>query len=99
MGKVLVGVVGTAAFVSALGCGGTYYAVVSSAAASRLDEARAVGAERLAPYEYHYARRHLDQARYEAGHASYGDAAEYAETAEEYATKAIELSRSQKAPK
>ncbi len=76
------------------GCGGVYYAVNASGAASRLEEAKAVGAEQLAPYEYYYAKAHLERAQTEASEASYSDAASFAETAEEYATKAIELAKS-----
>ena len=76
------------------GCGGVYYAATVNGAASRIEEARELGAESLAPYEYYYAKAHLEQAEIEASEASYSDAASYAETAEEYAQKAIELSQS-----
>ena len=75
------------------GCGGVYYAANVNAAASRLEQARELGAEQHAPYEYYYAKAHLQQAQIEAAEASYGDAAAYAETAEEYAQKAIDLSQ------
>jgi hypothetical protein len=77
-----------------LGCGGTYYAISVNAAASRVEEARALGAEQLAPYEYYYAKEHLQQAQVEASEASYSDAANFAEVAEEYANKAIQLTQS-----
>lgn len=76
------------------GCGGIYYAVNASGAASRLEEAKAVGAEQLAPYEYYYAKAHFERAQVEASEASYSDAASFAETAEEYAAKATELAKS-----
>ncbi|HEY2511700.1 MAG TPA: DUF4398 domain-containing protein [Polyangiaceae bacterium] len=76
----------------AQGCGGVYYAATVNAASSRLEEAREIGAEELAPYEYYYARAHLDQAQVEAADGSYGDAVNYAEAADEYAKKAIDLS-------
>lgn len=79
---------------SVTGCGGIYYAVNASGAASRVEEAKALGAEQLAPYEYYYAKSHLERAQFEASEASYSDAANFAETAEEYADKAIELSKS-----
>jgi len=75
------------------GCGGMYYAVAMSSASSRVEEARVLGAEISAPYEYYYAREHLIQAEFEAEEASYSDAAHYAETAEEYAAKAVEVAR------
>jgi hypothetical protein len=75
------------------GCGGVYYAAEVNGAASRLEYARVLGAEGLAPYEYYYAKEHLEQAQVEASHANYSDAAHYAETAEEYANKAVELTQ------
>jgi len=82
---------GTAGGSALSGCGGVQYAVVVNGAASRVEEARAIGAEQLAPYEYYYAKEHLEQAQIEASEASYSDAARLAREAEEYATKAIEL--------
>lgn len=93
-------VLGTLAMIvaacSTLGCGGVYYAVEVTSASSRLAEARELGAEKSAPYEYYYAKAHLEQAQVEASEASYSDAASLADTADEYAQKAIELSQSAK---
>ena len=75
------------------GCGGVYYAATVNSASSRVEQAREVGAEQYAPYEYYFAKEHLRQAQVEASDASYSDAAAYAETAEEYANKAIELAQ------
>lgn len=75
------------------GCGGAWYGLAVSSASSRVEEAKAQGAEQLAPYEYYYAKEHLHQAQIEAAEASYSDAANYAEIAEEYALKAIQLSQ------
>ena len=75
---------------SQAGCGGVYYAVSVNAAEARLEQARAMGAESAAPYEYYYAKEHLREAQLHASEASYGDAATYAETAETYAQKAID---------
>jgi len=75
------------------GCGGVHYATTVNTAASRLEEARENGAEQLAPYEYYYAKAHLEEAQVEASEANYSDGAAFAETAEEYAQKAIELSQ------
>ncbi|MDB4936618.1 MAG: hypothetical protein JWP87_3590 [Labilithrix sp.] len=75
----------------ALGCGSVYYTVSAGAAQSRLEQARQMGAETQAPYEYYFAREHLRQAQVEAAEASYSDAASYAETAELYAQKAIDV--------
>jgi hypothetical protein len=74
-------------------CGGVYYLATVNGAASKLEEARVLGADTLAPYEYYYAKEHLEQAQFEAAEASYSDAAHYAQTAEEYAEKAVELAQ------
>ena len=76
------------------GCGGVYYGLEAQSAASRLEEARVLGAESLAPYEYYYAKAHLDQASSEASQGHYSDAARYAETSADYAAQAIEISKS-----
>jgi hypothetical protein len=75
------------------GCGAVYYAAAVNTASSKVEEAREVGAEQLAPYEYYFAKEHLQQAQIEASGANYGDAANNAEVAEEYAGKAIELAQ------
>ncbi len=86
-------VTGAFALASLTGCGGTLYAINASSANSRIEEAKELGAEQLAPYEYYYAKAHLEQAQVDASEASYSDAINYAETAEEYADKAVNLSK------
>jgi hypothetical protein len=78
------------------GCGGALYAIQGSSAASRLEEAKALGAEQAAPYEYYYAREHMTKASEEAAQGDYGDALDLAEVAEESADKAIKLTREAK---
>lgn len=73
------------------GCGSVYSTVSVNAAQARLEQARAAGAEQAAPYEYTFAREHLRKAQLEAAEASYSDAAAYADTAELYAQKAIDI--------
>jgi hypothetical protein len=75
------------------GCGGTLYAINASSAAARLEEAKELGAEQYAPYQYYYAKAHLEQAAEDSAEAEYSDAVDYAEAAEEYAEKAITLSK------
>jgi hypothetical protein len=75
------------------GCGGTLYAVTASSASSKLEQAEALGAEKYAPYEYYFAREHLTKAMEEAASADYGDAIDFASTAEDYADRAIALAR------
>ena len=69
------------------------YLVQASSATSRVEEAKELGAEELAPYEYTMAVEHLKKAREEAANADYGDAISFAEISEEHADKAIRLSR------
>jgi len=75
------------------GCGNTLYAVQVNAASSKVEEARALGAEQYAPYEYYYAKEHLEKAQSEAAEADYSDAVDLAEASEDYADKAIRLAR------
>ena len=75
------------------GCGPTLYASRISQARAELLLARQLGAERAAPYEFHYAREHLDAAGREALEADYGSAAELAEAAYHYAGQAIQIAR------
>lgn len=75
------------------GCGHTLYVFQANSAASRLEEARELDAEKLAPYEFYYAQQHLEKAQEEAASADYSDANNLAEVAEEYADKAIRLAR------
>jgi hypothetical protein len=74
-------------------CGNTLYAFEANSAASKLEEARQLGADRLAPYEYYYAKEHLLKAQMEAAEADYGDARSLAVESGEYADKAIRLAR------
>ena len=92
--RMLLAMAGAAVVLSSVACGGVHYAITVNAAAARLEEAKAVGAEQLAPYEYYYAKEHLEQAQVEAAEASYSDAANLADEAETYANKAIELAQS-----
>ena len=78
--------------VASSACVGTVYAVKANSAAGKLEQARVLGAEELAEFEYYYAREHLLKAQEEAAAASYGDAIEFADVAQDYADQAIELS-------
>jgi hypothetical protein len=79
--------------IGALGCGGTLYAIEVNSAAGKVAQAKELGADKLAPYEYYYASEHLKQAMSEASEGDYSDAKEFADIAEEYADKAIKLSK------
>ncbi len=75
------------------GCGNAIYVMQINSASSRHEEARELGAEQLAPYDYYYAEEHLKKARQEAAEADYGDAIKLASAAEEHAAKAAKLAR------
>src|SRR6476661_2995043 len=81
------------AVVSLTGCGNALYAVEANSAANKVEEAHELGAEKLAPYEYFYAKLHLEKAQEEAAEADYSDAINLAEASEDYADKAIRLTR------
>lgn len=95
--RSLVGGLALAAAIAAAptltGCGGTLYAVQATAASSKLNEAKAIGAEQLAPYEFYLADEFMKKASEEASRADYGDAVDFAEKAEVAADKAIRLAR------
>jgi hypothetical protein len=88
----IVAIVAAAAATSSA-CGPSIYAVHVNGAASKVAQAKQVGAERLATYEYYYASEHLTKAMSEAAEGDYSDAIEFASVAEQYADKAIQLSR------
>jgi hypothetical protein len=90
----VVGTLSLAAFALTLGaCGNTLYAIQVNAASSKLEEARELGAEEYAPYEYWFALQHIDKAQTEASEGDFSDAVKLAEIGEEYADKAIQLAR------
>ncbi|MSP23862.1 MAG: hypothetical protein EXR75_01600 [Myxococcales bacterium] len=72
------------------GCivGGVYAYKANSAAAS-LEQAKVLGADRLAGFEYYFAEANLEKAMEEAAEASYGDAILFCDLANEFAEKAI----------
>lgn len=72
-----------------VGCGNTWYAFKANSASGKLEQARELGAEQSAPYEYFYAKEHLQKAQTEAAEADYSDAVDLAGASEEYADKAI----------
>jgi sugar phosphate isomerase/epimerase len=86
-------VLGASVVVGASGCGNALYAVAANSASAKVEEARELGAEQYATYEYFLATEHLQKAQTEASEADYSDAANLAEKAEEHADKAIRLAR------
>ncbi|MCH2109124.1 MAG: DUF4398 domain-containing protein [Polyangiaceae bacterium] len=76
-----------------VGCGNTLYAVQANSARDSFEEAKNLGAEQFAPYEYYGAQARIIEARSQAAHAEYGNAAALAEEADKLAKIAIEKSR------
>ena len=77
------------------GCAvGGVYAFKANAAAAAIEEAKTLNADKLAEYDYYYARENLQKAMEEAAEASYGDAIEFATIAKDSADRAIEQARS-----
>ena len=75
------------------GCGNTLYSIQANSASGKLEEARELGAEQSAPYEYFSAKEHLQKAQTEAAEADYSDAVDLAQASEEYAVQAIRVAR------
>ncbi len=75
--------------ISMVGCGSAIYSFRINAAISRLEEAKTVGAEKSAPYEYYSSEVRLAEARRQAARAEYGAAIRLAKEAEGFAGKAI----------
>ena len=84
---------GAGLVITLAGCGNTLYAIAANSASSKVEEARELGAEQYATYDFYLATQHLEKAQTEASEADYSDAANLAEKAEEHADKAIRLAR------
>jgi hypothetical protein len=90
LGPGLAGLLGAFALFAS-GCGNTLYAIQANSASNKIEQAKKLGAEKLATYEYYVAVAHMEKAQEEAADADYSDATDFAEVAEEYADKAIRL--------
>ncbi|MBM4374618.1 MAG: DUF4398 domain-containing protein [Deltaproteobacteria bacterium] len=73
---------------------GSVYAFKANSAAAAIEEAKTLNADKLAEYDYYFARENLQKAMEEAAEASYGDAIEFADVAKASADRAIEQARS-----
>lgn len=76
-----------------VGCGGVWYTARINAVEGKVEQAKEVGAEQYAPYEYYSAKERVLKAREEASRADYGDAIDLLEEAESFAEKAIAQAR------
>lgn len=91
--KICTLALGAGLVITVSGCGNTLYAIAANSASSKVEEARELGAEQYATYDFYLATQHLEKAQTEASEADYSDAANLAEQAEEHAVKAIRLAR------
>jgi uncharacterized protein DUF4398 len=74
-------------------CGNTLYAIRIARASDALARAEQLEAPVRAPYEYHFALEHLRKARSEAAEADFGDAERLAQTAFDYANRAVKVAQ------
>ena len=75
------------------GCGGVWYTARINTVEGKVEQAKEVGAEQYAPYEYYSAKERVLKAREEASRADYGDAVDLLDEAETFAEKAIQQAR------
>lgn len=78
---------------ASVGCGPAVYSIGIAGASEAVEQARQAGAAETAPYEYHYALEHLNQAREFANEAEYQTANDMAGIAEEYGNRARDIAR------
>ncbi|MBL8601556.1 MAG: DUF4398 domain-containing protein [Myxococcales bacterium] len=91
--KKAVWVLTLGALSGVVGCGPVMYSLGVAGASEAVEQARQAGAAESAPYEYHYAVEHLNQAREFANEAEYQTADEMATIAEEYGNRARDIAR------
>jgi hypothetical protein len=81
-------------FLLLLGCGpAVYLKDVSIHAVSALNQAKADGAERYAPYEFMKATLYYDKAREDAGHSYFQNAIEWGRRSQDCSKRASALAR------
>lgn len=77
------------------GCGNTLYLVQVHRAEQSFQEAKELGAERVAPYQYYSAKLRLEKAKKEAAKAEYGNAADLSDEATDFSIQAIKIAKTQ----
>jgi hypothetical protein len=82
-----------------LGCGNSVYLVRVAQAEESFEEAKELGAEQSAPYEYYSAEVRLAEAQRQAAQAEYGNAAHLSREARGYSLLAIEKTKEKTAAK
>ncbi len=74
---------------SVAGCGGVLYTAKVNGVEAKVENAKELGAETSAPYEYYSARERVQKAKEEASRADYQDAIDLLDEAETFADKAV----------
>ena len=83
-----------------VGCGPVeYLAQVSGRASAALAQAHRAGGDAHAPYEYTMASEYLRKAREDAGRSHYQTSLDYGRKAEEFAHRALAITREKNAKK
>lgn len=75
------------------GCGNSVYLLRVSQAEEAFEEAKSLGAEESAPYEYYSAKLRIEEAKRQAAQAEYGNAAHLSREARGYSVLAIERTK------
>ncbi len=78
---------------SLTGCGNTVYLVEVRRAEQHFREAKELGAEEHAPYEYYSAKARIEEAHVQAAHAEYGPASHLSHEANQFAIQAIDAAK------
>ena len=78
---------------SLTGCGNTLYLVKVHQAEQKFEEAKELGAEQHAPYEYYSAKTRLEETKRQAAAAEYGNASNLSQEATDYSVQAISISK------
>lgn len=76
-----------------ISCGSSLHLVKEARAQRSFQEARELGAERYAPFEFYAAETRLMEAKRQAAHAEYGTAAQLSDAAERYSQNAIRIAK------
>jgi hypothetical protein len=82
-------VAGLCAATTLAGCGGVLYTAKVNSVEAKVEDAKELGAESSAPYEYYSAKERVQKAKEEASRADYQDAVHLLDEADSFADKAV----------
>ena len=75
------------------GCGSAVHLVKERRAQRHFEEARELGAEQFAPYEYYSAKVRIAEAKRQAAYAEYGTAGRLSDEAAEFSLEAVQIAK------